>query len=105
VAFALRDAPEALVDDGVAIGTVRLVGGGTDDPGWRTLLATALGRPLHLQWMRDVSVLGAARLAAEALGGVVPAAHGATDVVIGPDPTAADEVEAAWHRWRQRRPT
>lgn len=105
VAFALRDALEALVDDGVAIGTVRLVGGGTDDPRWRTLLATALGRPLHLQRMHDVSVLGAARLAAEALGGVVPAAHGATDVVIGPDPTAADEVEAAWHRWRQRRPT
>jgi xylulokinase len=103
VAFALRDGMQALLDDGIAIGTVRLVGGGTDDPRWRTLLATALDRPLLVQRRRDASVLGAARLAAEALGGDVRTADEATDVV-HPDPVAAAALTAAWHRWQRCRP-
>jgi len=103
VAFALRDGMQALLDDGIAIGTVRLVGGGTDDPRWRALLATALDRPLLVQRLRDASVLGAARLAAEALGGDVATEDDATDVV-RPDPTTSAALMSAWHRWQRRRP-
>jgi xylulokinase len=105
VAFALRDGLEALVDDGVTIGTVHLVGGGTEDPRWRSLLATALGRQLHVRAVGHVAVVGAARLAAAAVGGHVPPVDDATDVVVSPDAVMVDATEASWRRWRGRRPT
>lgn len=104
VAFAIRDGFEALVAEGVTIDTVHLVGGGTDDPRWRTLVATVLGRPLVVQRLRDASVLGAARLAAAAVGGQVPPADHATDVVVDPEVSVVDAIEEVWRRWRVTRP-
>ncbi|HSJ46412.1 MAG TPA: FGGY family carbohydrate kinase [Euzebyales bacterium] len=106
VAFALRDGLEALIDEGIAIDTVHLVGGGTDDPRWRSLLATTLARPLHVRAIAHVSVVGAARLAAAAVGGHVPTAdHIADIIVVDPDAATVGPTEAAWRRWRERRPT
>ena len=105
VAFALRDGLEALVDDGITVGTVHLVGGGTDDPRWRTLLASVLGRPLHVRAVGHVSVVGAARLAATAAGGHVPPVDDATGILVHPDATMVDPLDAAWRHWRGRRPS
>lgn len=104
VAFALRDGFEALVAEGVTVDTVHLVGGGADDPRWRTLLATVLGRPLHVRAIGHVSVVGAARLAATAIGGHDLPADDGTGVVVVPQAAMVDAIEVAWGRWREARP-
>src|SRR5215218_10043315 len=48
VAFALREAVEALEDLGTIIPELRLAGGGAGGKPWRQLLADVLGRPLWL---------------------------------------------------------
>ena len=104
VAFAVRDAMAALVDEGIDVGDVHLVGGGSSDPRWRELLAGVLGQTLAVHREADVSVLGATRLAASAVGAALPpATHGVPDVVEA-DPAAVAQYEDAWQRWRSRRP-
>lgn len=104
VAFALRDALEALVASGVTVDGLRLVGGGTGDPRWRTLLSTALGQRLTPLALADASAYGACRLAAAATGTTLtPTGH--LGPAIAPDEAAADPIEAAWQHWRRRRPT
>lgn len=105
VAFAIRDAADALEAEGVAVGTVRLVGGGTADPRWRMLLADALHRTLVVDIIRDVSAVGAARLAATAAGANArPRPTGVDDATITPTASAVDDFDAAFDRWRSRRP-
>lgn len=105
VAFAMRDATDALIAEHIDIGDVRLAGGGTVDPRWRALIADVLDRTLTVDRTRDVSAVGAARLAAAAVGATLPPAADAADAVIDPDPPAAAALEEASRRWRSRRPT
>lgn len=104
VAFALRDAMSALVDEGVEVDHVRLVGGGSADPRWRALLADVLGRTLLVHRVTDVSVAGAARLAASAVGAVLPPAVDTDPQVVEPQPGAIARYDAPWQWWRSRRP-
>ncbi|HEV8569735.1 MAG TPA: FGGY family carbohydrate kinase [Actinoplanes sp.] len=91
VAFAVREALDALLQPGEAIDHLRLAGGGTKDPAWRQMLADILGRPLAPVEVAAASGLGAANLGARAAGlptrrtrprddlaaaTVLPAAHG-----------------------------
>jgi xylulokinase len=64
VAFAFADGQEAMVQAGVAIDEVSVVGGGAKSLYWGQILATILERPLLYRANRDVgAALGAARLA------------------------------------------
>lgn len=104
VAFAVRDGMAALVDEGIDVGDVHLVGGGNSDPRWRRLLAGVLGQRLAVHREANVSVLGAARLAAYSVGAAVPpAAHDVVDVVEA-EPGAVAQFGEIWKRWRSRRP-
>jgi xylulokinase len=102
VAFALRDALDALVAEGIGVRDLRLVGGGSGDPRWRTLLATVLGRRLTVHRLADVSVIGAARLAAASVGMALPPAtdHAPTTI----EAHTSEALEDSWRHWRARRP-
>jgi len=104
VAFALRDAMSALVDEGIPVGDLRLVGGGSADARWRALLAAVLGRTLHVHEVPDVSVVGAARLAAAAVGAALPPATPVDPQMVDPQAAAAVRFDAIWQHWRSRRP-
>ncbi|HEX6254403.1 MAG TPA: FGGY family carbohydrate kinase [Euzebyales bacterium] len=104
VAFALRDGVDALLADDVPLGPVHLVGGGSLDPRWRHLLATVLGRPLHVRDQPHASVLGAARLAAAATGVGIDLPDPRTVAVVQPDDRTAAALYRAWSAWRGRRP-
>lgn len=102
VAFALRDGLQALIAEGVTIGPTRLVGGGTADGRWRRLLASTLDLSLHVYPDSEVSVLGAARLAAAAIDLDLPPAEDGALTTVASDARLADELGAAWTRWRAR---
>jgi xylulokinase len=104
VAFAVRDALEALTAEGVDLGDVRLVGGGTVDVRWCRLLASVLRRRLLVRDLPDVSVIGAARLAADSVGESLPPVAGDALTVIEPLPEAIDPLDDAWQGWRSRPP-
>jgi xylulokinase len=104
VAFAIRDGLDALLAEGVDVGDLRLVGGGTTDIRWRSLLASALGRRLVVHEAPDASVLGAARLAAAAVGQTLPPVAVDTATAVEPLPAAVEPLDEAWQRWRSRRP-
>jgi xylulokinase len=72
VAFAIRDALEALIADD-PLPRLRLAGGGTLAPGWRQLLADVLGCPLYAVDVPAASARGAALLGAQAAGQLSPA--------------------------------
>ena len=72
VAFAIRDALDALLGD-ERPPRLRLAGGGTLAPGWRQLLADVLGCPLYAVDVPAASGRGAALLGAQAAGLVGPA--------------------------------
>jgi xylulokinase len=104
VAFALRDAVDALHGDDVALGPVHVVGGGSLDPRWRRLLATVLGRPLHIRDQPHASVLGAVRLAAAATGGRIDLPDPGSVTTVRPDDATAGALHRVWALWRARRP-
>ena len=87
VAFALRQALDALEETGVRAPELLLGGGGTSHPLWRQLLASVLERPLLVLPDANVSAIGAALLSGVAVG-----AYSARDVeVLG---LATNHVEA-----------
>lgn len=103
VAFAIRDGVDALTAEGVSIDAIRVVGGGVADHRWRRLLATVLARPLYVHRQGHVSVLGATRLAARAIGDdLTPTADRATALET-PSATDRDAIAAARIRWLARR--
>jgi xylulokinase len=74
VAFAIRDALEALLgEEPAAQVRLRLAGGGTLAAGWRQLLADVLGCPLYAVDVPAASGRGAALLGAQAAGLLGPA--------------------------------
>lgn len=95
VAFALRDALDALRAVGHPIDAARLAGGGTRDHAWQQLLADVLGIPLQLREIADASVRGAAVLAWQAVGHRVPAPDGAdTAEQLAPRPGGDDGLSS-----------
>jgi xylulokinase len=109
VAFALREALEALEDLGIVAPELRLAGGGTGrgsgEP-WRQLLADVLGRPLLLL-PDEISSVASARGAAFLAGlasGVYPAAE--DTLPLTPEPERAirpgeTAYEAAYERYME----
>ena len=110
VAFALREALEALEGAGVRAPDLRLAGGGALHAPWRQLLADVLGRPLRLlpaSVAPTASARGAALLAGLARG--VYGSVGET-LRIAPEiretvlPEGDDNYEAACARYRELYP-
>ncbi|MBW3604627.1 MAG: hypothetical protein KY460_06870 [Actinobacteria bacterium] len=99
VSFSLRDGVRALEAEGIAPGPTRLVGGGIGDPRWQRLLAATLGRPLQVHRATQVTVLGAARLAATAVGRQLPMPVEPPVSTVEPDPRLTDDMDVAWQRW------
>jgi xylulokinase len=73
VAFGIRAGLDALRDRGAAPARLRLAGGGTVHPGWRQLLADALGLPLDAVACPNAAARGAALLGGLAAGTITPA--------------------------------
>jgi xylulokinase len=64
VAYAMRDAQEALASAGTHLGEADIIGGGARSPLWSQLMADVLGIPLHQVAESEIGcALGAARLA------------------------------------------
>ena len=105
VAFSLRDCLDALAASGTRIEAADVIGGGSRSRGWITIIAAALGIPLHrLAAGEHGGAFGAARLArmavtGEAAGAVcVPPARAET---VAPDPALADAYAARIARYRE----
>jgi len=112
VAFALREALEALEDQGVFAPELRLAGGGTGgDSGepWRQLLADVLGHPLWLL-PDEISSVASARGAAFLAGlasGVYPTAEDTLSLT--PEPESSTQpgdaaYESAYERYKELYP-
>jgi len=86
ITFAIADAADAVWVAVAPPAVVRLAGGGSLDPRWRKLLATVLQRPLAPTDTPDASALGAARLAARAIGRELPARTATAGEVVPPGP-------------------
>jgi len=75
VAFAFADAQAVLLEAGVALGEVSVIGGGARSRLWGRILASVLGRPLVYREASELGpALGAARLARLCVTGEAPAA-------------------------------
>jgi xylulokinase len=73
VAFGIRAGLDALRERGAAPERLRLAGGGTVHPGWRQLLADAIGLPLDAVSCTNAGARGAALLGGLAAGAIAPA--------------------------------
>lgn len=112
VAFALREALEALEDLGTIAPELRLAGGGTGggsgEP-WRQLLADVLGRPLWL-WPDEISSVASARGAAFLAGlasGLYPSVEDALPLTPEPESCVRPRetaYEAAYERYKELYP-
>ena len=79
VAYAMRDAQQALADAGTTLHEATLIGGGARSALWSQILADVLGIPLHQVAESDIGcALGAARLARMAAGEGLAVARPAT---------------------------
>ena len=99
MAYAVSAAYDAVRDSGAAPEEpVTLLGGGSRDASYVQLLATALGARLQPADVGDATVVGAARLAAAALGvAIPPAAVLRTEV----EPRVDSLIEQRKARWRE----
>lgn len=109
VAFGLREILEAYAEAGAPASTVRLSGGGARSRLWNQMKADVLGRPVEVLRVREAGCLGAAMLAAVALG-VYPDRRAAAQAmasvaeVLAPDPTAAAVYQEVYTLYPQLYP-
>ena len=106
VAYALRDAQEALAGAGTTLHEAALIGGGARSPLWAQIIADVLGITLHQVAESDIGcALGAARLARMAAGEGISVARPATRLRSF-EPRAAESAKhAERHRhWQQLYP-
>ena len=76
---------------------VTLLGGGSRDPAYVRLLATALDAALQPAEVGDATVVGAARLAGMAAGRSIPPAGVREDAIVTPNADALiTERQARW---------
>ena len=108
VAFALRDAAEALEETGAQLDRLLAIGGGSQSPYWVELCATVLNKPIDLPAKGEFgAAMGAARLAQCAQTGANP-----NTIMTKPDiaqtviPRAelVAEYDAAYAKWRAAYP-
>lgn len=79
VAYALKDAQQALADSGTLLREAALIGGGARSPLWAQTIADVLGITLHQVAESEIGcALGAARLARMAAGESIAVARPAT---------------------------
>jgi xylulokinase len=101
VAFALRDARDALASAGTRLNQADLLGGGARSAHWSQLLADVLDMPLHrIDGGEHGCALGAARLARTAAGGEPRYAKPPRLRSYEPDPRRAAFYAEAHARWR-----
>jgi xylulokinase len=104
VAFALRQAFDALLATGITADELRLAGGGTLEPLWRQLLADILERPLLASGTASASAKGAALLAGIGFG-AWPDATQVTELAGIPEvvatPSAPEAYRDAYQRYRE----
>ena len=99
MAYAVAAAYEAVVDSGAAPAQpITLLGGGSRDPAYVQLLATALDARLRPADIGDATVVGAARLAAAGVGQVIPPAGIREGAIVGP--RSHDLIADRQRRWR-----
>ena len=102
VAYAFRDARDALASAGTRIEQADLIGGGSRSAYWADVLANVLDLPLHQVEDSDVGcALGAARLACMAAeGGAVHAAKARRVRSFEPRPALAAQYAESYRRWQ-----
>ena len=105
-AFAMRDVLERLLEMGVTIGAVLLLGGGAKSTLWARIRADLTGLPVALPQIVDTSPIGAAMLAAVAAG-LQPSLPAAAQLVAGevrtiePDPARKAAYDDAYGAYRK----
>jgi xylulokinase len=104
VAFALRQALDALRDAGHRPACLTLAGGGSVEPMWRQMLADVAGVPLVANDRRDTSARGAALLAAQAAGLPTPKPQPPTGPATEPDDATSSAYAEAYARFLARSP-
>ena len=104
VAFAFADGQDALLEGGVALDHVSVIGGGARSALWGRILAAALNRPLSYHVGSEVGpAFGAARLGRLAVTGESPAdvcVMPAVDHVVEPDEALGDQLGRRMENWR-----
>jgi xylulokinase len=109
VAFSLRDCLSIVRDQGIAIGQVRLTGGGAKSPLWRQVFADVFGAELALTSSQEGPAFGAALMAAVGAGVFrsLPEACDATITVtatVEPDPAVRSAYDDAYALYRELYP-
>ncbi|MER8567259.1 FGGY family carbohydrate kinase [Mesorhizobium sp. M0924] len=104
-AFAMRDVVDRLDELGITTGRIRLSGGGARSRVWGQIRADVSGRPVEIAGAADASPIGAAILAAAAVGltsSVQQAAERLAGHVetIDPDPSAKAAYDRSYRRYR-----
>ena len=89
IAFALKDGLLALEQTGLSITHLRLAGGGTTHTLWQQLLADVLQKNLHEIQASSASAIGAARLAAKAIGQDIDVNNASSKHIIYPSADAS----------------
>jgi xylulokinase len=105
-AFAMRDVIERLLALEVPVTSLLLVGGGAKSALWSQIRADATGLAAEIPSTQDTSPIGAAMLAAVAVGAwpdVAAAAElvGEIDRDVEPEPAAKDAYDGAYARYRE----
>ena len=105
-AFAMRDVIDRLRSLGVPVETIRLSGGGAASDVWAQIRADLMGLPVDRLIENDASAMGAALLAADAVGDMPDAASASEllDLPLGrvePDPANQARYEDAYGRYRK----
>ena len=101
----MRDVVDRLSELGIATRRIRLSGGGARSRVWAQIRADVSGRPVEIASAADASPLGAAILAAAAIGlstSVQEAAERLAGRIetIDPDPVAGEIYDRSYRRYR-----
>lgn len=104
-AFAMRDVVDRLYELGIATDRIRLSGGGARSRVWAQIRADVSGRPVEIADATDASPIGAAILAAAAIGlssSVQQAAERLSGGIetIDPNPSAKAAYDRSYRRYR-----
>jgi xylulokinase len=106
-AFALRDILEAMVNAGLGVRRLTIVGGGAKGTLWRQIKADVTGYPIRVPTSVETTATGAAILAAVGAG-VFPSVAEATSAFVSyepvehaPDPEAKARYDEAYRLYRE----
>lgn len=109
IAFGLREILEAYQAEGVPVEEVRLAGGGARSRLWNQIRADVLGRPVNILRVLEAGCLGAAVLAAVAVGLYRDRYEGALAMArvaesLQPDPAHAEIYQEVYRLYKQLYP-